>query len=200
MSHHPDDEDPSVHVLTKTEAASRLGVRRNHVYWLLRMGHLRNDENEKALVDAASVEVLRLDRYEWISAARAAKLLESSLHAVWIGVSDGHITQHRRGKRPSLARSTVLSYRTFRDAETARKGVDDAEQRRLKEPPDTEHVWITPRVFALMAGYGEANARRLLKAGRVPVVQVGSKWWIRRDHAEQLVAARAFKRVQSGRG
>lgn len=71
-----------------------------------------------------------------------------------------------------------------------------AEQRRREHqgnPPDLEHVWLDLKTVAAMAGLTVQWAQWRAREGRMPATWHGGQYWVRRDHAEAFMAARAFR-------
>lgn len=55
-----------------------------------------------------------------------------------------------------------------------------------------EHVWLDTDTVAAMAGLTRKWVQWQIREGRMSGTFHGGQYWIRREHAEVIVAARAF--------
>ncbi|WP_299057945.1 hypothetical protein [uncultured Nocardioides sp.] len=73
---------------------------------------------------------------------------------------------------------------------------DRAERERRREqhgnPPDYDHVWLDTATVAAMAGLTVNWVTWQIREERMPATFHGGQYWVRREHAEVIVAARAF--------
>lgn len=54
-----------------------------------------------------------------------------------------------------------------------------------------EQAYLRPSEFGALVGVSDAQARRLIRAGAVPAIQVGNRFKISRDAVDAFIAARA---------
>ncbi|MCH1867089.1 helix-turn-helix domain-containing protein [Nocardioides sp. CFH 31398] len=67
-------------------------------------------------------------------------------------------------------------------------------------PPDVDHVWLDTATVAAMAGLTVQWAQWMAREGKMPATFHGGQYWVRREHAEVIVAARAFAARADARG
>jgi excisionase family DNA binding protein len=132
---------------------------------------------------------------EWVTQARVAELVGCSVKAVEYAVSQGEI-RHRshHGPRPTVDRDSALTWgHERRFAQTAAQARRDAmAASEPVGPPDHEDVWLNVETVGALLACSAQFVGRLAKDGRLPATRHGRRWWIRRQHAEQYAAARAF--------
>jgi excisionase family DNA binding protein len=73
----------------------------------------------------------------------------------------------------------------------------DAPKRRASEPPDQEHEWLSGKEVAELLGVSREAVSQRVRRGRLPVVIIGRRHWIRRDLLEQVEAARLVRKTRS---
>ncbi|WP_299056351.1 hypothetical protein [uncultured Nocardioides sp.] len=83
----------------------------------------------------------------------------------------------------------VRAWLLEREAESAER-----ERRRQQHgnPPDLAHVWLDTTTVAAMAGLTVKWAQWMIREEQMPGTFHGGRYWVRREHAEVIVAARAF--------
>lgn len=147
--------------------------------------------------DPVDVTALRDERTTWISWAAASELVGCRISAVIRAVQDGAIETRGggRSRRPSLRRSSVEAWGTTWAAQEERRREEAARRQarlRRSNPPGDGHVWLSRTETALVLGVSGNQVSRLTRSGKVPATRAGHRHWYRRDHVEQLAAARAF--------
>lgn len=138
------------------------------------------------------------DTPAWISYVEAARLLDVAPSTVTNLVRQGQLT-HRSVSRnlPSLGRSSVL--RLARQREEERERIERARLERAARtrPPDDGQVWLSVSTTAALLGVTPTRVTQMIRTERLPATRKGQRWWIRRQHAEILAAARAATRRRS---
>ncbi|WP_425573223.1 helix-turn-helix domain-containing protein [Nocardioides lentus] len=73
-----------------------------------------------------------------------------------------------------------------------------AERKRRRElyrnPPDIEHAWLDTAEVAALCQLSRKWVIKQIRLERMPATSHGGQWWVRREHAEVVAAARAFAR------
>ena len=67
-------------------------------------------------------------------------------------------------------------------------------------PPDDGQVWVTTKTAALVLGLTPNGVGARIRAGTLPAVLRGSRYWLRRVDVETAAAARVFMRRQDTAG
>lgn len=208
----PDNQDLTVgartmpaDAMSTREAAAALGVSVSHVSYLVRRGHIGGEKAGQAWrLEPASVAEhaarCRDSEQRWVSIAEAARIVGCGPGAVTEAADRGDIVQRNGLPRglPSLELDSVRSYATTRahqlGAAAGARAAAAAERRSRNGPPDDGDVWLSPATVGLMLGISRSRVLQLARAGRLPAERVGTRWWVRRLHAEQVVAARVARR------
>lgn len=176
--------------MTSTSAAEVLGVSGSTVLRMVRADHLVAEKVEQRwLIRAEEVRALAEERSQWVSMAQAAEIAGCAETTIQAAVKRGEIEQrvaHRT--TPSLSRRSVEQWR---EARVQRKLVRE-QRRRPSAPPDDGNVWLDSRTAGLVLGIGASRVRQLAESERLPGVRRAGRWWFRRDHVEQVAAARAL--------
>lgn len=141
-----------------------------------------------------------MDEPEWITWQQAADIVGCAPSTMYHHYVDSGVIKHRdhRARRGSLDRASVERFaaehrRLLAERDAARRR---AARPRRPGPRSLEGVWLGSGTTALMFGFSRERLHQLLRAGRIPATREGRRWWFRRDHVEQLVAARAFTELQ----
>lgn len=132
---------------------------------------------------------------EWVTQARAADLVRCSVKAVEYAVAQGMI-RHRphHGPQPTVDLDSALAWGKAREqarAAAAARREAQPEPEPIGSPKDGD-VWLDVATVGALLGCSAQYVGRLAKEGRIPAARRGRRWWIRRRHAEQTAAARAF--------
>lgn len=184
--------------IATTRAADLLGCTPHYISHLARTGQLPSRRDGRSLlVDEAAVHKRAETAAQWVSYERAAKIVGCSSSAIVRAVQRGRIerrpVEHRA--QPALSRQSVDEFARAWAAQkraSARRRVERAARR--IEPPDDEHVWLSPSTAALVLGVSASGLRLLARQDRVPFAESGGRRWYRRDHVERLCAARRLRR------
>lgn len=180
--------------LTTAEAAVILDRSPHTVGDLARAGRLPSmRRGRQLLVSEVAVRERAAQAAQWVSYIRATEIVGCSETAILHAVQRGDIERRevQSNAQPALSRVSVEEFAgewAIRRAEKDRR-VAQREARR-SGPPDDEHVWLNPTTAALVLGISVSRLRQLAVDERVPFTQHGGRRWYRRDHAEQLSAAR----------
>ena len=190
--------------ISTRDAAAALGVSESHVTYLARHGHISGQKVGKSWrLDPSSVgdhAARRRDSEErWVSIAEAARIVGCGPGAIKQAADRGDVV-HRGGLPrglPSLELDSVRAYAVKRETDRLQavhaREVAAAELRGLNGPPDDGDVWLSPSTVGLMLRISRSRVLQLARAGRLPAEHVGTRWWVRRLHAEQVAAARAAR-------
>jgi excisionase family DNA binding protein len=124
---------------------------------------------------------------EWVTQARASELVGCSTKAVEYAVAHGEI-RHRphHGPRPTVDLDSGLAWGAAREQARA------ADVARREGPPEDGDVWLDVATVGALLGCSAQYVGRLAQEGRIPAARRGRRWWVRRHHAEQAAAVRAF--------
>ena len=130
--------------------------------------------------------------------AQAADVLGCHVSNVAKLVAKGRIPLHVEpgARRGYLLREEVESLAEARRvAAVARKG--RVHRRPLVDRrPDAEHDWLTPSEVGRLIGMTQQGVLARARRGALPATRNGGRWWIRRDHLEQVEAARLVGRTR----
>lgn len=152
-------------------------------------------------VSGASVKHLQrmraTDADEWVSQARAAEIVGCSASRIPVLVAEGLLTQ-RPGPRiqPSIGKdSAVRAAKVW--AERVRAEEVARNERRAARPsnapPDDDDVWVSTATAALALRLSRNRVGDRIRAGTLPAVLRGNRYWLRRADVETAAAARAFE-------
>lgn len=114
-----------------------------------------------------------------MTARQAAEFLGCSPQSVWVAVKAGRLT-HRTGTWRTIGRSSVLELYAARG----------------RGAPADGHDWIDTVETSRLLGITPTAVRKRLRAGHLPAVRGRDRWWLRRDHVEQIAAAAEFTRLR----
>lgn len=131
----------------------------------------------------------------WISYAAAARMLGVAPGTVGSLVRRGELG-HRTANRalPSIDRASVVALVERRAAER-RRAQETARLRASRTaPPDDGQVWLDVATTAELLGVSRARVTQMIRAEKMPATRRGHRWWVLRQHAENLAAARAYLR------
>lgn len=67
---------------------------------------------------------------------------------------------------------------------------------RIDPRPDDEHEWLSPREVAELLGVTPQAVTRRIRTQRLPGVEHRGRQWVRRDHLEQVEAARLARKTR----
>jgi excisionase family DNA binding protein len=102
----------------------------------------------------------------------------------------------KRG-RPSLDSEQVRGLAERRAQET--RGASSApttNHQRVDHRPDHDHEWLSPRQVAELLGVTRPAVMGRIHRGKLPSVQKGGRYWVRRDHLELVEAARLVRKTR----
>lgn len=179
--------------LTSAEAAALLGLGTDRVVQLGREGDLpRRKHGRGYLYPANAVATMAEQRQGWVSAARAAEMTGRTLSMLRRAAERGEIITRKAPRAtPALSTESVLAW-----AEQHPKRERKPKPRAASAAPDDGLVWLPRSTVALMLGISTTRVAQLTAADRIPHQRRGHRTWYRRDHIEQLAAARAVHRAQ----
>jgi excisionase family DNA binding protein len=93
-------------------------------------------------------------------------------------------------KLPSLARDQVLE---LAERRARPRRAPTRPKHRVDHRPDPavygNRDWLSPAQVAQLLGITKQAVTGRIRRGRLPAVECGGRWWIRRDHLEQIEAA-----------
>ncbi len=99
--------------------------------------------------------------------------------------------QDRRRRDPAVNAASVERLRATREQRRAERAAA-AERAAIRgTPPDDEHVWLNDHAAAAVLRVSRSWVKLRAWEGRIPATKHGGRWWVRRDHAEQLARVRA---------
>lgn len=137
---------------------------------------------------------------DWITWAQAGAMTGLPRSRIGWAIKNGRIAR-RGGSRslPSLRRSSVEAFALEWGAEQAAVQAQKraCAKRRIERPewaaPDDGDVWLSTAEAALVLGLTKTGVRYRADQDLIPHERRGSRLWFRRDHVEQVAAARAFR-------
>jgi len=102
------------------------------------------------------------------------------------------------GKRgASLSREQVEALAERRAAEREAKAARPRRRyERMDFRPVHEHEWLSPRQVAELLGVTRPAVQKRIHRGKLPAVKNGGRVWVRRDHLEQVEAARLVQKTR----
>lgn len=181
--------------LKTSEAAAALGVSPSTAHRLAALGLVEAEGGNGGWrwFNAASVEAYKAEEARWVSWEQAAELLGASTrHDVQRLIAEGQLTTRAvTGSRPSVLAEAVISYRpTWQAAREAREAAARARaaQHAWSRPPDDGHKWIGVAEAAAILGLSPSGVRLRLNTERLPGIH-RRRWWMRREHIEQVARA-----------
>lgn len=131
----------------------------------------------------------------WVTYAEAAEILGCHVSNVSKLVDKGELNSTgRRGA--SFDRDSVESLAKRRDVERQARVLRPRGYQRIDHRPDHEHEWLSPREVAKLLGVTRTAVSRRIRTGRLPGVVNGGRQWVRRDHLEQVEAARLARKTR----
>ena len=112
-------------------------------------------------------------------------------------VTKGQLTS--TGQRGgSLDQDQVEALAARRTAETTSRAQRPPRRyQRIDHRPDHDHDWLSPREVAELLGVTSPAVMSRIHRERLPAVENGGRYWVRRDHLEQVEAARLASRTRS---
>lgn len=152
-----------------------------------------------------------------LTCAQAAEILGMSESGVYKLIARGDLTRRANGRRDPGARG-IVDRAEVEQLAAVRLKAHAAEQQFRQEraaaavepvrhgtgtyvvgpdgkwrwaPPDDEHDWIGTAEAADLIGISMQAIAQRCRKGTIPAVRVGSKWWIRADHARIAANVRA---------
>ena len=123
---------------------------------------------------------------------QAAAMLECHVSNIPKLIRKGHLPRHRD---PGRRRGYLLRA----DVEAlieARVQVEHAASPRIRRRlpidrrPDAEHDWLAPTEVARLTGLTHQGILARIRRGRLPATRDHGRWWVRRDHLEQVEASK----------
>lgn len=197
----PAPPGPAEDWVTVADACEALDLTESTVRHHIRRGDLESTRvGRRVWLSARSVREYAQDREGRISEADAAKLVGCSKDVINRAVAAGKISQREVSNRavPSLDLSSVQAFKAEWDARRARREAAHREAAALQAelgPPQDGEVWLTTKVVAVMFGVSTSWVRDLAREGRLPHYRApNGRRYFRRDHVEQVAAARAAVR------
>ena len=100
---------------------------------------------------------------------------------------------------PSIDAQSVEALRVRRSALADQARLELKQRQALleqRQPPDDGQVWLSVSTTAAITGLHRTRVNQLIKAGKLPAVHRGNRWWIRRQDAEVFANARRFQQRQ----
>lgn len=179
-----------------SQAAKTLGVGPAEVPYLVHQGHLVGKKlSGRVWVLESVLEAYVAEEALWISYAAAAEIVGVSLTTIGTLVTKGtFVRRPTPTRRASLERVSVEKY-----AEERRAARAEVARRRTAAqptgPPRDGQVWLDAKTTSLVLGIGVVRVGQLAQADRLPFTEHGGRRWFRRDHVEQVAAARARLRA-----
>ncbi len=143
------------------------------------------------------LRVRTADADAWVTQARAAEIVGCSPARIPAMVAEGLLTR-RPGPRiqPSISRASAERAAVVW-AERARAEAVACQERRearpANGPPDDKDVWVSTATAAIALGLSRNRVGDRIRAGRLPAVLCGNRYWLRRADVETAAAARAFQ-------
>jgi excisionase family DNA binding protein len=136
------------------------------------------------------------DAREWVSQAGAAAIVGCSHARVPHLVAEGLLVQ-RPGPRvqASISRASAeQAAQVWSDRLKVAKAARDERvaTRRSNAAPKDGQVWMTTATAALVLGMSRNGVGERIRAGTLPAVLRGNRYWLRRTDVETAAAARAF--------
>jgi len=96
----------------------------------------------------------------------------------------------------SLNREQFEAPAERRAAERAAKAVClPRKYQRVDLPPDPDHEWLSSGQVAELLGVTRPAVQGRIHRGTLPAVENGGRFWVRRDHLEQVGPARLVRRA-----
>jgi excisionase family DNA binding protein len=134
---------------------------------------------------------------EWVTYAQAAELLGCHVSNVAKLVAKGQLQSRGYVRDGSLDRADVeaLAERRARERET-QAARPPRRYQRVDHRPAAEHEWLSIREVAALLGVTGPAVMGRIHRERLPAVQNGGRWWVRRDLLEQVEAARLVRRTR----
>ena len=140
---------------------------------------------------------------EWVTYEQAAKILGCHISYVPKLIRKGQLStrSHRANRRlPSLKREEVQALTAAR-ALAAEQRTREAQRRtesrrRVRRPPDDEHEWLRVSEVSRLLGITSAAVHQRARRERLPAKLSDGLRWIRRDHLEQVEAARLVRKTR----
>ncbi|GAA1909530.1 hypothetical protein GCM10009737_08530 [Nocardioides lentus] len=134
------------------------------------------------------------DRDAWVTQVEAARRLGCSPSHVQTLLRRGQLVR-RPGPRdrgtPSVGAASVDELAGVLEEQRAARAAAAARRAVHGSPPDDEHVWLDTDETAAVLGLSRPWVKARARQGRIPATKYGGKWWVRREHAEQIAAVRA---------
>lgn len=126
-----------------------------------------------------------------ITFAQAADLLGCHVSNIPKLIERGKLTRHLAfgRKRGYLSRTDVEDLAEARRASALKPRVY-VRPGKIDRRPDTKHEWLTPSQAGRLVGITAQGIHKRIHRQRLPAVIHHDRWWIRRDHLEQIEAAR----------
>lgn len=141
------------------------------------------------------------DAQGWVSQADAAAIVGCSHARVPELVAQGLLIQRPgpRGQASISRESADEAAQVWADRQAAAHAAREA--RAAKRPsnaaPNDGQVWVTTETSALALGMSRNGVGERIRAGTLPAVLRGNRYWLRRTDVETASAARAFRRSQN---
>lgn len=192
--------------LTVREAATLLGCTEGHMRYLVSHEQIESRKaDRRRLVSKTSVTDRVVEAQTWISWAEAAALADCGDGIIAYAVRTGRIQRRPVANRSerSLLRASVLAFAQERAATAlaqARRARDRQDWKLSAQPPDDGHVWLTRQDAAAVLGVSINRVSQLARDGLVPHLRRRHRVWFRRDHLEQVAAARRLNQRRSDPG
>lgn len=131
-----------------------------------------------------------------VTYAEAAKILGCHVSNIPKLNRKGLLHSERR-REGSLNRAEVEALAERRASEKAALVTREPRRyQRVDHRPDSEHEWLSPSQVAEMLGVTRPAVQGRINRGKLPAVQNGGRWWVRRDLLEQVEAARLVRKTR----
>lgn len=186
--------------ISMSAAALRLESTTGSVRRWVELGTLEARFEARLWVASDSVEVFKAERAAdvraWVNQAKAASIVGCAHHHISELVAEGLLVQ-RSGPtwRASISRASAEAAAPVwsqRQRAAALERERRTAQRPISQPPDDEHVWLSRLEAALVIGVSPSTISNRVRAGTLPGVRRGKRFWLRREDVERAAAARAF--------
>lgn len=130
-----------------------------------------------------------------VTHATAAAILGCHISNISKLIDKGQlISTGQRGA--SLDRDSVEQLARRRDLERQALAQRPRGFQRMDPRPDCEHEWLSPRDVAELLGVTRRTVAYRIRTERLPGVEHRGRQWVRRDHLEQVEAARLARKTR----
>jgi excisionase family DNA binding protein len=132
----------------------------------------------------------------WITYAEAADVLGCHVSNVPKLIHKGHLKSQGRVRSGSLHLHEVEALAEERRRTRESYVRKPHTRKRVDNRPDFDHEWLTASQVDRLLGVTRPAVTKRIQRERLPAVQSGGRWWVRRDLLEQVEAARLAARTR----